>query len=117
MPVYQVQHIPRMTGQAPFLPSIPNWLIPIDGAGRPRPRGTLRGGPPGPWRRDAGHLVESRHLTVRADVAELADARDLKSWGPRPCGFESHRRHQIAGTGDWHRSIRGELRKLRLSGA
>lgn len=30
---------------------------------------------------------------VLAGVAELADARDLKSRGPWPCGFESHRRH------------------------
>jgi hypothetical protein len=27
---------------------------------------------------------------------EMADAQDLKSWGrKKPCGFESHHRHQI----------------------
>ena len=30
---------------------------------------------------------------IHADVAELADAHDSKSCG-KPCGFESHHRHQ-----------------------
>ncbi len=33
-------------------------------------------------------------MVTDARVAELADARDLKSWGPHgPCGFESHPGH------------------------
>src|SRR5215218_10040086 len=33
-------------------------------------------------------------LLTRAEVAELADAPDSKSGGPRgPCGFDSHLRH------------------------
>ena len=38
--------------------------------------------------------TSSNHC-LRADVAELVDARDLKSLGPRPCGFDPRRPHQI----------------------
>jgi hypothetical protein len=37
------------------------------------------------------------YVRARADVAELVDAPDLKSVGPKgPCRFESGRPHQIA---------------------
>jgi hypothetical protein len=39
-------------------------------------------------------VIESPGWGTDADVAELVDARDLKSRGPGPCGFESHRRYQ-----------------------
>lgn len=40
-------------------------------------------------------------LAARADVAESVDAADLKSAGPRSCGFESHRpHHSLTSYGD-----------------
>ena len=39
-------------------------------------------------------LYNNKHVKGKnADVAELADAHDSKSCG-KPCGFESHQRHQ-----------------------
>ena len=40
-----------------------------------------------------------------ARVAELVDARDLKSLDQKSCGFDSRLAHQIAGDGSWFRAI------------
>jgi hypothetical protein len=102
MPVYQFQHVPVR--------------------GNPRPEHIRQ-----------INLPNDRICGIRAsaDVAELADARDLKSRGLWSCGFESHRRHQSrtshpqvavrSCTGkkeviDGSRVLRRELRKLQLLG-
>ena len=58
-------------------------------------------------------MLQSSRTIASADVAELADARDLKSRGLGPCGFESHRRHHSRlEADDRRRLLPGELREL-----
>jgi hypothetical protein len=50
------------------------------------------------WVESKAALPDLAAILVAAGVAELVDARDLKSGEPsRSCGFDPHLRHQFAG--------------------
>jgi hypothetical protein len=51
---------------------------------------------PGEWLESYQDLTPLEKLSSRqAGMAELADARDLKSRGEKPCGFDSHCQHHF----------------------